>query len=58
MYITVVTLCVSVHWCFVQVLGKIALDPETEIHRNNNFQNFPSALIVLFRYVQHYLLAL
>ncbi|XP_054713123.1 muscle calcium channel subunit alpha-1-like [Uloborus diversus] len=33
----------------MQVFGKIALDPETEIHRNNNFQTFPQAVLVLFR---------
>lgn len=34
--------------CF-QVFGKIALDSETSIHRNNNFQTFPQAVLVLFR---------
>lgn len=33
----------------MQIFGKIALDHETEIHRNNNFQTFPNALQVLFR---------
>ncbi|KAG8186903.1 hypothetical protein JTE90_022871 [Oedothorax gibbosus] len=33
----------------MQVFGKIALDPATEIHRNNNFQTFPQAVLVLFR---------
>ncbi|GFV47489.1 muscle calcium channel subunit alpha-1 [Trichonephila clavipes] len=33
----------------MQVFGKIALDPSTEIHRNNNFQTFPQAVLVLFR---------
>jgi len=33
----------------MQVFGKIALDDSTEIHRNNNFQTFPQALLVLFR---------
>lgn len=32
-----------------QVFGKIALDDETAIHRNNNFQTFPQAVLVLFR---------
>lgn len=32
-----------------QVFGKIALDNETAIHRNNNFQTFPQAVLVLFR---------
>lgn len=33
----------------MQVFGKIALDPGTEIHRNNNFQTFFQAILVLFR---------
>lgn len=33
----------------MQVFGKIALDDETAIHRNNNFQTFPQAVLVLFR---------
>ncbi|KAK6640591.1 Voltage-dependent calcium channel type D subunit alpha-1 [Polyplax serrata] len=33
----------------MQVFGKIALDPETNINRNNNFQSFPQSLLVLFR---------
>lgn len=33
----------------MQVFGKIALHPETPIHRNNNFQTFPQAVMVLFR---------
>lgn len=33
----------------LQVFGKIALDDETAIHRNNNFQTFPQAVLVLFR---------
>lgn len=33
----------------MQVFGKIALDSETEIHRNNNFQTFFQAILVLFR---------
>lgn len=32
-----------------KVFGKIALDDETSIHRNNNFQTFPQAVLVLFR---------
>lgn len=35
---------------WLQVFGKIALDDETPIHRNNNFQTFPQAVLVLFRY--------
>ncbi|XP_046597260.1 muscle calcium channel subunit alpha-1 isoform X2 [Neodiprion lecontei] len=33
----------------MQVFGKIALDDDTEIHRNNNFQTFPQSVLVLFR---------
>ncbi|KAK4015339.1 hypothetical protein OUZ56_030320 [Daphnia magna] len=33
----------------MQVFGKIALDNDTAIHRNNNFQTFPQAVLVLFR---------
>ena len=40
--------------CF-QVFGKIALDSDTAIHRNNNFQTFPQAVMVLFRYSNKYL---
>ena len=31
------------------MFGKIRLDPETDINRNNNFQTFPQAVLVLFR---------
>jgi len=30
-------------------LWQIALDDDTAIHRNNNFQTFPQAVLVLFR---------
>ena len=33
----------------MQVFGKIALVEGTAIHRNNNFQTFPQAVLVLFR---------
>ncbi|XP_039297401.1 voltage-dependent calcium channel type D subunit alpha-1 isoform X4 [Nilaparvata lugens] len=33
----------------MQVFGKIALNDETAIHRNNNFQSFAQAVLVLFR---------
>merc|ERR1719249_381106 len=33
----------------MQVFGKIAPQEGTNIHRNNNFQTFPQALLVLFR---------
>ncbi|GLV39288.1 Ca[2+]-channel protein alpha[[1]] subunit D [Carabus blaptoides fortunei] len=33
----------------MQVFGKIRMDPSTAIHRNNNFQTFPQAVLVLFR---------
>uniref|UniRef100_A0A8D8VKH5 Voltage-dependent L-type calcium channel subunit alpha n=1 Tax=Cacopsylla melanoneura TaxID=428564 RepID=A0A8D8VKH5_9HEMI len=33
----------------MQVFGKIALNGGNAIHRNNNFQTFPQAVLVLFR---------
>jgi len=33
----------------MQMMGRIAIDEETNIHRNNNFQSFPMAMLVLFR---------
>jgi hypothetical protein len=33
----------------MQTFGNIKLDEETAINRNNNFQNFPQGLIILFR---------
>ncbi|XP_072756807.1 ca[2+]-channel protein alpha[[1]] subunit D isoform X3 [Anoplolepis gracilipes] len=33
----------------MQVFGKIAIDDDTPINRNNNFQSFPQAVLVLFR---------
>ncbi|XP_043493155.1 muscle calcium channel subunit alpha-1 isoform X4 [Polistes fuscatus] len=33
----------------MQVFGKIAINSETSIYRNNNFQSFPQAVLVLFR---------
>ncbi|KAK0400397.1 hypothetical protein QR680_003475 [Steinernema hermaphroditum] len=33
----------------MQVFGKVALDDDTKIHRNNNFHTFPAAVLVLFR---------
>nr|XP_042895043.1 muscle calcium channel subunit alpha-1 [Parasteatoda tepidariorum] len=33
----------------MQMFGRIALDPKTAIHRNNHFQTFPQAVLVLFR---------
>uniref|UniRef100_T1GVR3 Voltage-dependent L-type calcium channel subunit alpha n=1 Tax=Megaselia scalaris TaxID=36166 RepID=T1GVR3_MEGSC len=33
----------------MQVFGKIKLDPDSSLHRNNNFQTFPQAVLVLFR---------
>ncbi|CAF2700482.1 unnamed protein product [Rotaria sp. Silwood2] len=39
-------------WTFIksfQMFGKIALDDETEINVNNNFQTFFNSLLVLFR---------
>lgn len=31
------------------MFGKIALNDTTEINRNNNFQTFPQAVLLLFR---------
>lgn len=33
----------------MQVFGKVALNDDTQIHRNNNFHTFPAAVLVLFR---------
>merc|ERR1719309_1415779 len=33
----------------MQIFGKIALQEETAIHRNNNFRTFPHAVMILFR---------
>nr|QFP39652.1 voltage-gated calcium channel subunit alpha 1-like protein [Tridacna squamosa] len=33
----------------MQVFGRIAIDDDTALHRNNNFQSFFQALLVLFR---------
>ncbi|XP_070193049.1 muscle calcium channel subunit alpha-1-like isoform X2 [Littorina saxatilis] len=33
----------------MQVFGKIRMDSDSHIHRNNNFQTFPHAVLVLFR---------
>merc|ERR1719427_2270439 len=33
----------------MQMMGRIAIDEDTNIHRNNNFQSFPMAMLVLFR---------
>ena len=37
----------------LQMFGRIAVDSETAINRNNNFQTFPQSLMVLFRYSKH-----
>ena len=34
----------------VQMFGKIALRDHTQINRNNNFQTFPQAVLLLFRW--------
>ncbi|TMS02871.1 Voltage-dependent L-type calcium channel subunit alpha-1C [Larimichthys crocea] len=36
---------------FVQMFGKIALRDHTEINRNNNFQTFPQAVLLLFSFL-------
>ena len=33
----------------MQIFGRIALDDDTNIHRNNNFQSFGWAMLLLFR---------
>uniref|UniRef100_H3DC93 Voltage-dependent L-type calcium channel subunit alpha n=1 Tax=Tetraodon nigroviridis TaxID=99883 RepID=H3DC93_TETNG len=33
----------------MQIFGKVALVDGTQIHRNNNFQTFPQAVLMLFR---------
>jgi len=33
----------------MQIFGRIALDDDTNIHRNNNFQSFGWAMLILFR---------
>jgi len=37
----------------LQVFGKIAMVDGTHINRNNNFQTFPQAVLLLFRSVTH-----
>nr|DBA18678.1 TPA: hypothetical protein GDO54_016898 [Pyxicephalus adspersus] len=40
-------------WTFIksfQVFGKIAMRDNTQINRNNNFQTFPQAVLLLFRW--------
>lgn len=44
-------LLVTLHSFFLQIFGKIALVDGTYIVRNNNFQTFPQAVLVLFRLV-------
>lgn len=39
----------------LKVFGKIALNDATAIHRNNNFQTFLAAVMVLFRLVNVFL---
>ncbi|KAK0135864.1 Voltage-dependent L-type calcium channel subunit alpha-1D [Merluccius polli] len=36
----------------MQVFGKIAMVDHTHINRNNNFQTFPQAVLLLFRFVR------
>lgn len=35
--------------CDLQMFGKIAMVDGTQINRNNNFQTFPQAVLLLFR---------
>lgn len=36
--------------CGLQMFGKIAMVDGTQINRNNNFQTFPQAVLLLFRH--------
>lgn len=36
-------------FCVLQMFGKIAMVDGTQINRNNNFQTFPQAVLLLFR---------
>lgn len=36
--------------CFLQVFGNIKLNDESHINQHNNFKNFFSALMLLFRW--------
>lgn len=36
-------------FCDLQMFGKIAMVDGTQINRNNNFQTFPQAVLLLFR---------
>lgn len=51
---------ISKHFCIwiltvilttLQIFGKVALVDGTQINRNNNFQTFPQAVLMLFRWV-------
>lgn len=42
-------LCCDYFLPSVQMFGKIALRDHTQINRNNNFQTFPQAVLLLFR---------
>lgn len=33
----------------MQMFGKVKIDDATDINRNNHFQNFPQAVLILFR---------
>lgn len=33
----------------MQMFGKVKIDDSTTINRNNHFQNFPQAVLILFR---------
>lgn len=41
--------CVGPMWSF-QMFGKVAMVDGTHINRNNNFQTFPQAVLLLFRW--------
>lgn len=39
----------NLHGNNLQIFGKVALVDGTQIYRNNNFQTFPQAVLMLFR---------
>ncbi|MEQ2207634.1 hypothetical protein XENOCAPTIV_016109 [Xenoophorus captivus] len=52
-FIIVIGSVVDVILSEVDIFGKIALVDGTQINRNNNFQTFPQAVLMLFRWVPY-----
>lgn len=48
-----VLMCIFLSLIFFQIFGKISLADGTYINRNNNFQTFPQAVLLLFRFWTH-----